>query len=205
MKKYFMIIACAFVALSASAQRASSSSSSFFSTEKADAPITFGITAGVNFANMSFSGDGGNYSPDSRTAFNVGLTVDLPLLESMYIKSGLFYSGKGYKVDGNTVSPSYLEIPILASYRYNFSDATQLQFNVGPYLAFGIYGGENDFFDHDGTKRFDLGWQVGVGLTFVKHVNIGVAYEYGLTNVMDASDGISVKNSNLMINLGYTF
>lgn len=219
MKKYFMIIACAFVALSASAQRASSSSSSFFSTEKSDAPITFGITAGVNFANMSFSADGGSYSPDSRTAFNVGLTVDFPILESLYIKSGLLYSSKGYKIEDDdetyTASPAYLEIPILASYRYNFSDAAQLQFNVGPYVAYGIGGKykyesdyydeerETDFFDDD-TNKFDLGLQFGLGLTISQHFNIGVSYQLGLTNVFD-EDGIDVKNRNLMINLGYTF
>ena len=34
----------------------------------------------------------------------------------------------------------YLEIPVLASYRYNFSDAAQLQINVGPYFAYGVGG-----------------------------------------------------------------
>lgn len=213
MKKYFLIIACAFVALSASAQRARSSSTSFFSTEKADAPISFGITAGVNFANMSFSADGYSASPDSRTAFNVGLTVDIPMLESLYIKSGLLYSSKGCKFDDETWSPAYLEIPILASYRYDFSEAAQLQFNVGPYLAYGIggkykydgYGDdeEEDFFDDD-TNKFDCGLQFGLGVTFAKHFNIGVSYQFGLTKVFD-DDDVSVKNNNLMINLGYTF
>lgn len=87
----------------------------FFSTERSDAPIRFGITAGVNFANMSYDVNGVSVSPDSRTGFNVGLTVDIPLIESIYIKTGLGYTVKGSKLEvGNyeeKLSPAYLELP----------------------------------------------------------------------------------------------
>lgn len=43
MKKLFLVVVCAISALTVSAQRASSSSSSFFSTEKVDDGIQFGI------------------------------------------------------------------------------------------------------------------------------------------------------------------
>ncbi len=43
-------MAVAAMALTASAQRASSSSSSFFSTEKSDQGVTFGIRAGLNLS-----------------------------------------------------------------------------------------------------------------------------------------------------------
>jgi hypothetical protein len=181
MKKYLLIAVCAVMALSASAQRArSSSTSTFFSSERSDAPITFGITTGLNIANMTFDQDGLSISPDSRTAFNIGLTVDIPLLESIYIKSGLFYTGKGCKFEDKysdvVYSPAYLEIPILASYRYDFSEAAQMQLNFGPYLAYGIGGkakdddDEEDFFGSDSdTNRFDAGLQIGAGITVNQH------------------------------------
>lgn len=143
MKKILLIAVCAVCSLTASAQRASSSSSSFFSTEKADQGITFGIRAGLNMANMSASEDGVSASPESRTSFHVGVIADIPLMQSLYIQSGLFFQNKGYKFDDEekeTAKPMYLEIPILASYRYNFSDAIQLQINAGPYFAYGIGG-----------------------------------------------------------------
>jgi len=222
MKKYLLIAVCAVMALSASAQRArSSSTSTFFSSERSDAPITFGITTGLNIANMTFDQDGLSISPDSRTAFNIGLTVDVPLLESIYIKSGLFYTGKGCKFEdkyGDVVySPAYLEIPILASYRYDFSEAAQMQLNFGPYLAYGIGGkakdddDEEDFFGSDSdTNRFDAGLQIGAGITVNQHYYFGVAYQWGLTNVMSnnhdkSNDGLTIHNKNFMINVGYTF
>lgn len=227
MKKVFLLAACAVFSLAASAQRASSSSSSFFSTDKAEQPVRFTIRGGVNFANIGVSGGGESESLGSRTAFNAGVGVDIPIIESFYVQTGLFFTSKGYKRTedrGDTRftakgNPAYLEIPILASYRYNFNDATQLEVNVGPYLAFGIGGKdkleekteaavieteENDFFNDD-VKKFDMGLQVGLGVTFLKHVYLGVAYEFGFVNMFKDSDGKSAKNRNFMINLGYKF
>lgn len=233
MKKVFLIAACAVFSLAASAQRASSSSSSFFSTDKAEQPVRFTIRGGVNFANIGVSGGGESESLGSRTAFNAGVGVDIPIIESFYVQTGLFFTSKGYKRTedrGDTRftakgNPAYLEIPILASYRYNFNDATQLEVNVGPYFAFGIGGKEKteevtafdkstetaeivteetDFFNDD-VKKFDMGLQVGLGVTFLKHVYLGVAYEFGFVNMFKDSDGESAKNRNFMINLGYKF
>ena len=227
MKKVFLLAACAVFSLAASAQRASSSSSSFFSTDKAEQPVRFTIRGGVNFANIGVSGGGESESLGSRTAFNAGVGVDIPIIESFYVQTGLFFTSKGYKRTedrGDTRftakgTPAYLEIPILASYRYNFNDATQLEVNVGPYLAFGIGGKdkleekteaavieteENDFFNDD-VKKFDMGLQVGLGVTFLKHVYLGVAYEFGFVNMFKDSDDVKAKNRNFMINLGYKF
>lgn len=217
MKKLLLVFTCAVSALTMSAQRASSSSSSFFSTEKADGGVQFGIRAGLNLANISFKEDGYSYSPKSNTTFHVGVIADIPLMQSLYVQTGLFLQNKGAKEEGEgyktTLTPMYLQIPVLASYRYDFSDALQLQVNVGPYFAYGIGGkwkeeedGESyevDFFD-DGIKRFDCGLQVGGGLTFAQHYYLGVAYEFGFINIADESD-LKVKNNNIMISLGYNF
>lgn len=223
MRKNLLVIACAFCALTASAQRASSSSSSFFSTEKSDEGITFGIRAGLNMSNMTFSDDEVSVSPDSRTSFHVGVTADIPLMQSLYVQTGLFFQNKGYKLDYDgdteTAKPMYFEIPVLASYRYDLSDAMQLQVNFGPYFGYGIggkiklesdYDDENyefDFFgdkEDDGYKSFNCGLQVGAGLTFNNHLYLGFSYQFGLSNISNDSD-FSVKDKNCMISLGYNF
>ena len=232
MKKLFLVVVCAICALTVSAQRASSSSSSFFSTEKVDDGVQFGIRAGINFANASCKEDGDKVSLDARTTFHVGVIADIPLMQSLYVQTGLYLQNKGAKYeesgDGWRVKdeykPMYLQIPLLASYRYDFSDDVQLQFNVGPYFAYGIGGKvksseefdgdtdswEIDFFgDKDdeesmGNKRFDCGLQVGGGLTFAKKYYIGVAYEFGFGNISKWDD-TTIKNKNLMVSLGYNF
>ena len=215
MKKIFITMAVALVALTSSAQRASSSSSSFFSTEKSNQPITFGIRGGLNVSSMSLKDDS---DLKSRAGFNAGVSVDFPILESFYLQSGLYYTVKGYKQeDGDyeeKVNIGYLEIPILASYRYNFSDAAQWQFNFGPYFAVGLNGNDKEkdrrseyekkWYDYDDTKRFDMGLQIGTGIVLAKHYYVGLAYEFGLISQVKDSDGY-YKNRNFMVNVGYQF
>lgn len=219
-----MTLACAVIALTASAQRASSSSSSFFSTEKVDLPVTFSIRGGLNVASLSLEG----IDTKSKAGFHAGVGVDFPILESFYVQSGLYYSMKGVKFDYTSsgekfedkLNIGYIEIPVLASYRYNFDDANQLQFNFGPYFAYGVHGKvketatyrgvsyEDDYgwFSNDGYvkgKRFDMGLQLGLGVTLAKHFYVGVAYEFGLVN--QVKDSNATKNSNFMASVGYQF
>lgn len=220
MRKLLLSIAALVCTVSVSAQRASSSSSSFFSTEKAEQPITFGVRGGVNFAGMSGS-DADDL--DGRVGFNFGVNVDIPLLQSLYLQTGLYATQKGWKYEETyydekyeeTANPLYLEVPVLASYRYNFSDAVQLQFNVGPYFAYGVAGKfkvsdseeeeKFDYFGDDddqlGGKRFDVGLQVGTGVT-IKKFFVGCAYEFGFAKAIEDSNA---KNTNFMVNVGYNF
>lgn len=242
MKKTLLIGALVICALTASAQRTSTtSSSSFFSTASSDEDITWGVEVGMNFASL-----GGDYGKDldSKLGFNVGVIVDFPILESLHIKSGLQYTVKGAKYEESysdsyydesesvetKYNAAYLEIPILLSYRYAFSETTKLQVNFGPYIAYGIGGkckeewsryysgyydsGEEEWDtfgddeDSEGVKRFDYGLSIGAGLTIASHYYIGFGYEFGLANILDKDvwgDNYDCKTKNLFINIGYTF
>ena len=160
-------------------------------------------------------------STDNRANWHVGVIADIPLMQSLYVQTGLYLQNKGYKEkEGDyelTANPMYLEIPVLASYRYNFGDAAQLQFNVGPYFAYGVGGkiketddGDEDKWDCFGDKgadwkRFDCGLQIGAGLTVAKHYYIGAAYEFGFSNIAKNSGDGKLKNRNWMISVGYNF
>ena len=97
MRKLFLVAVCAVCTMTASAQRASSSSSSFFSTEKVDGGVQFGIRAGLNLAKASCSENGHSVSLDSRAAFHVGVIADVPLMQSLYVQTGLYLQNKGAK------------------------------------------------------------------------------------------------------------
>lgn len=217
MKK--LLLAAVFVVSTFTAQAQKTDNSPvFFSTEKAESGVTFGFRAGLNFSNMSLKL--GNQRPelDSRTAFHVGLVTDIPIVKSLYVQTGFYLQSKGMKYTESedyyygyeiTGSPLYLQIPVLLSYRCDFSNAVQLQVNFGPYFAYGIggklkleswdeYDSESysyDFFggdfledmDYNDWKisKFDCGLQVGAGFTFAKHYYLGFAYEFGLVNIFD--------------------
>lgn len=216
MKKLLFMAVFAMGTLVASAQK-TSNSPVFFSTEKADRGVTFGIRAGLNFVHASAKMGHKEYPISSRTAFHVGVVSDIPIVKSLYVQSGLYlqskgaryehiiysgYSKGGYEITG---SPLYLQIPVLLSYRCDFGNVVQLQVNFGPYFAYGVGGKfkietwdelntdrySYDFFGDDlediKFNRFDCGLQVGAGFTFAKHYYVGFAYEFGLTNSINVS------------------
>lgn len=237
MKKFFVAAIAAVCALSVSAQRASDSSEfSFWDGDQAEQKIVIGPRVGLNVSSVSVSNlelDGDK----SKIGFNVGVAVEFPIVRSFYINSGLFYTTKGIKFENSgsdwtekeTWNAGYLELPVYASYRLNFAEASQLQINFGPYFAYGINGkvkyesndeGDVDKYDYDlfgvadensdeekaGIKRFDCGLGVGLGYTFHK-IYLGINYQFGLTNIADkkAWGKGEIKNSNFNISIGYNF
>lgn len=217
MKKFLVAAVCAFSAMAVSAQ-------SFFSTEKSEDGIVFGVRAGLVGAGASIKGGNESLSLDSRMGFNAGVNVDIPLMQSLHVQTGLFFQQKGAKweEEGYTekYNPTYLQLPVLASYRYAFSDACELQVNVGPYFALGLGGKakmeegdelvEDDFFGGENDeesmrmKKFDMGLQFGAGVTVAKHYYLGFSYDLGLTNIARGKKE-TWKNRAWMINLGYNF
>ena len=98
------------------------------------------------------------------TGFTLGVGMDYGFSENWSLQSGLMFIFKGFKVkDAFKARPIYLDIPILAAYKFNISDNTKFVINAGPYLAFGLGGkvkydggGDEKVFGDDGWKRFDF-------------------------------------------------
>lgn len=163
-----------------------------------------------------------------RAGVNVGIMAEKPIIKSLAVKAGVLYTMKGSvgkNVDGfggeltTTFSPSYLEIPILASYRYLYNDAVRFLFDFGPYFAFGLHGKdvkkwkagnvgsdtrtERDVFSDSQLKRFDFGFQFGPSLVFKDRYSAGLIFDCGVTDISNM--GGKVGNFTFMINLGYKF
>jgi len=198
MKKFFAVVVLAFVTLSMNAQDFKK--------------FRFGPAAGLNISKMSGS--------SSKIGFNVGARAEYNFSDNFYLGSGLLFTMKGFKETAEAqgykatvkANPFYLEIPINAGYRYNFSEKFSLFGEVGPYLGFGIAGKykqsiepaiegyENtsvNFFP--GGKRFDFGIGFAAGCEFSKF-QVRVGYELGLTKVLG-----DAKNKNLFVGVAYMF
>lgn len=178
-----------------------------FSQVKWDARV------GMNFSNVT--------KVDNTKAlpgFQLGVGMDYGFSENWSLQSGLMISSKGYKIkeDGEkfTARPIYLDIPILAAYKFNISDNTKFVINAGPYLAFGLGGkckydeGEDVkiFKDYDkkkGWKRFDLGIQYGIGLELNDRYLINLTGQNGF--ISPADGGENPKNMTFSIGVGYRF
>lgn len=247
MKKIIFILMC-LVSLTTSAQH----SNKFFSTEKTDSPITVGIRGGINISTLT-EGDGDDFS--SRAGFHAGFVVDVPIVKSLSLQLGLYYTIKGFnsqqqfsteEIDREYFSfyniksdakatLQYIEMPILASYHYDFNDAIQLQFNVGPYIAYGVGGkakrtidtnGYDGFYDINGEKHakeyvpshdeqedkffdYDYANRFDAGLYIGAGIMFSKHIYFGVAYEMGFTSIIDdmdgYKNRNLTISAGYQF
>lgn len=166
---------------------------------------------GMNFSNMTKLDDA-----KALPGFNLGVGMDYGFSENWSLQSGLLISSKGFKYkEGdwkNKYRPIYLDIPILAAYKFNISDNTKFVINAGPYLAIGL-GGKNKetdeedikLFDKDGYdwKRFDLGIQYGIGLELSDRYLINLTGQNGFISPVDGGD--DPKNMTFTIGVGYRF
>lgn len=166
-----------------------------------------------------------------KAGVNVGIMAEKPILNSLSAKAGVFYTMKGTvgKNDAGfggtlttTFSPAYLEIPVMASYRYSLNADMRLQFDFGPYFAFGLHGKDKKENSGNGSfslpteteidlfggknpqlKRFDFGFRFGPQFVWKNRFSAAMAYEVSAINISEM--GGKVGNGNFMINLGYRF
>ena len=185
-----------------------------------DVNTYYGLRFGLSASHVSSDAPDLNGS-SSKTGLNVGAVVGMQLshYQPIFFETGLSYIEKGgkSKVSGEkfSIGLNYLEVPLMASYRYNFNDNIQFQLATGPYLAVGICGkykyentngteADIDYFGDDGAdfKRFDMGWQVGTGFS-IHRVYIGYTFQAGFLNTADSN--VNFRTRNHMISVGYDF
>ena len=178
MKKLMLLAAAAITALSMSAQ----SFEDFFSSEKSSEKITFGFRVGLNINGMRNNIGNNDVSKifgdlpyildvHKKAGLNFGVNVDIPVIKSLWINTGVYYSSTGAKFtfrqdNSKIVEGTFLDdytanvtkhnerVPVQASYRYNINDNYQLQVNLGPYFAYG-FGGKA--YIHNDVEKVKLG------------------------------------------------
>lgn len=178
MKKLMLLAAAAITALSMSAQ----SFEDFFSNEKSNERITFGFRVGLNINGMRNNIGNNDVSKifgdlpyildvHKKAGLNFGISVDIPIIKSLWINTGVYYSSTGAKftfrqdnskivegifVDDYTanITMHNVRVPVQASYRYNINNNYQIQVNLGPYFAYG-FGGKA--YIHNDVEKVKLG------------------------------------------------
>jgi len=189
------------------------------------AQIKFGVKGGLNYANMLDKNNNRTYSDDyqAKIGFNLGVTAEYSISEKFAIEPGLLFSTKGYKLENSGITGSvnlnYLEVPINAIYKIEFSNA-KILIIAGPYLGYAVSGkmkasepvlGVNEDSKEQkvviGTdiKPLDFGLNIGAGVE-IKDITVSLQYGYGLANLtLHSENDAKLKNRVLGISIGYKF
>lgn len=163
----------------------------FVTSFSAKAEFHFGPKLGVNVNQVSF--DSKVFDSSNRCGFTGGVTLEYiaPVLNLgadisvMYthMKSNVGASAGNVDLDIKTVSGNFIEIPLHVKYKIAnpISSIIKPYVFTGPSVALKL-GGENDFIE---TKKAQWGWDLGLGVELIKHLQIGAGYTFGINKVVD--------------------
>ena len=186
------------------------------------AGIGLTIGGGLNLSNTSESGDYELPSGETQSmvvGFNAGVNALFGFTDKMGLVTGLNYETRGTKITvpasitglgvsgTETMSASYLQIPVLFSYKF----IPELAVNLGPELGFYLSGtekyeaaGQSQSQDLQNMSSMDFGASIGVSYTIVNMIVVGAGYYLGFLNI-DNTSGMSgsVTNNNIKITVAY--
>lgn len=184
----------------------------------AQSPVRFGIKGGLNLSNIVQSGNS-DFDTKINPGFNVGVTADIPLTESIAFTPEALYSTKGYKLTSSvgefTQTTNFIDIPILASFKLGGSG---LNLVAGPQVSFLMSTKnkfENDFGaveqeyenDTDGFKKSLFGGIVGFRYDVTSNIDVHGRYalDFQKNNENGTSRTPEFKNQVFSIGFGYKF
>ncbi len=174
----------------------------------ATAQMSYGVKAGVNYADVSFDGD---VASSGRVGLLAGGFATIPLFGWLAVQPEVIYTVKGTSVDVADIKSDlivdYVEVPLLA----RISIRRKIYVAVGPAMAFRVrarsrtaFGGSTEEIDlNEDVESFDLGVVGAAGIDLGRWVFDG-RYTHGLSDI-DARDDAKMRNRVLSVSAGIRF
>jgi len=174
----------------------------------ATAQMSYGVKAGVNYADVSFDGE---VASSGRVGLLAGGFATIPLFGWLAVQPEVIYTVKGTAVDVADIKSDlivdYVEVPLLA----RISIRRKIYVAVGPSMAFRVrarsrtaFGGSTEEIDlKEDVESFDLGVVGAAGIDLGRWVFDG-RYTHGLSDI-DARDDAKMRNRVLSVSAGIRF
>lgn len=171
----------------------------------ANAKISVGPKLGLNVDHLT-----SNYSESLKDAcgFTGGVTAEfvVPII-GVGADLSLMYTHMTAKENGENIFQNMLEIPLNFKYKVNIPAINQIirpYAFTGPTLAVRL-GGNADDMD---WKKGQWGWNVGVGLEFIKHLQVSAGYTFGINNAVKIAlptGDFKIKNNYWTVTAAWLF
>lgn len=186
-----------------------------FSFGYASADFRFGIKAGLNFNNMDIKDVQTSVTdPGNRTGWQAGVMAEFTIpIVNIGADVSLMYSRQNLDkmlVNNETVynNKDFLDIPVNLKWKIGLPVVGKI---ISPIIYTGpdflIALNKNTLKDIE-TKKCQVGWNVGIGLELVRHLQITAGYCFGLNSVakyvVDAQD-LTVKKNFWSVSAAYLF
>lgn len=186
-----------------------------FSFGYASADFRFGIKAGLNFNNMDIKDVQTSVTdPGNRTGWQAGVMAEFTIpIVNIGADVSLMYARQNLDkmlVNNETVynNKDFLDIPVNLKWKIGLPVVGKI---ISPIIYTGpdflIALNKNTLKDIK-TKKCQVGWNVGIGLELVRHLQITAGYCFGLNSVakyvVDTQD-LTVKKNYWSVSAAYLF
>lgn len=155
----------------------------------ANAQFKIGPRVGINVNSMHFNEK--VFESDNRTGFTAGLQTEftVPVI-GVGLDASLMYVRRTNEFsEGSSVSTrhcDYFEIPVNLKWKMGIP---VIQKFVKPYIftgpSFAFLTSKRAISDAMKYKSVDTSWNVGLGVEFISHLQIGAYYGFGINNAIE--------------------
>ena len=167
----------------------------------AQQPVTFGLKAGLNVANVHTDFDN-NY--DARIGLHAGGVAHIHLNRNWALQPEVLYSAQGFKDDDVKWKLDYVYVPLML--QYMFDNGFRLE--TGPQLGLMVNAkaeaGNVESDEKDLFNTTDVSWGLGLNYLSRSQIGVGARYNFGLTDISE-SNNTEFKNRVFQISLFYQF
>jgi len=167
-----------------------------------NAGVKFGLKAGANLANVSFSQE--TIKPDNYTGFHAGIITEISLpVVGLGFDVAVLYSQQGLKIKDLNFEEkkSVINVPVNLKFKFDVLKSFGIYLTAGPYVNFKLKG---DNFSLEMLQRiatdfeqksFGAGLNFGFGVELFSHLQVGANYQLGLTDDYSSTLNTTLTNS----------
>lgn len=181
--------------------------------------LSFGLKAGLNVNKLHFNKEA---LKDLSTADNscgweagvmvegnvpiIGLGFDLSLMYARMNNSSqaILNTSQGDEVfNGKEAGKNFLMIPLNIKYKFNLPVVSKYivpYIFTGPDFAFKL---DKNIINSVKTHTCQVAWNIGLGVEFVQHLQIGASYGFGINNIADKLPNSWVNATDLNVKNNY--
>jgi opacity protein-like surface antigen len=153
--------------------------------------VKFGVKGGLDIANMSF--DKSVFDTSNKVGWFIGPSLKILLpVTGLGVDVSAFYDQKKTEVNTETITMKNILIPANVRFSFGLGEAAAIYLAAGPQISFNV--GDDEFkWTKDGVnntfqlKKSAFSINLGAGVTILKHLEVGFAYNLGLGKTADVT------------------
>ena len=154
--------------------------------------VKYGVRGGYNISNLDFDN---NYSiiNKHRNSIYIGFFSNISLGKTVSLMPELQFSAEGAKAE--SLHLDYIQAPIFLRFRLS----EKIHIGAGPQVGLKVYKYE------DNIRNFAYSGVTGIEYKITHTIFADARYTYGFSNIFDDALGITAKNTNIQVGVGYKF